>query len=344
MITDFPIEVLLPSGTVNLGPDVCCDGFSRHAKARVQTHVHVDHMDGFNRSKGHQDILLSEPTKQLLIVELNAELKYRTNLKALELSKPYQIGASTVTLVGSEHMLGAVQVLVELEDGTRVGYSGDFQWPIDQVIQVDALVVDSTYGNPANVRTFTQGECEERLVELVRRQLSLGPISIQAHRGTLQRALQVLNGTIECPLIGSDRLRREVQVYRDCGYTIAPIISAGSEQAYEVLKDPRHIRIYSTGDRSPVDIASGSKITLSAYFTHTDQPIIEYSDRAFGVALSNHADFVGTLEYVRSSGAQFVMTDNTRSGKGYDLANEITRRLGVYARPSTSIGSKGWGE
>ena len=63
-------------------------------------------------------------------------------------------------------MLGAVQVLVELEDGTRVGYSGDFQWPIEDVIQVDALVVDSTYGKPANVRKFTQGECEERLIEV----------------------------------------------------------------------------------------------------------------------------------------------------------------------------------
>ena len=44
MMVDYPIEVLMPSGTVRLGPDVCCDGFSRHVKARVQTHVHVDHM------------------------------------------------------------------------------------------------------------------------------------------------------------------------------------------------------------------------------------------------------------------------------------------------------------
>ena len=344
MTVDYPIEVLLPSGPVNLGPDVCCDGFSRHAQARVQTHVHVDHMDGFNTSKGHQRILLTEPTKRLLIAELNADLCYRTNLKALELSKPYQIGASSVSLLASQHMLGAVQVLVELEDGTRVGYSGDFQWPIEDVIQVDALVVDSTYGKPANVREFTQGECEERLIALVNRRLGLGPVIIQAHRGTLQRALQVLNGTIDCPLIGSDRLCREVEVYQEFGYTIAQILSAGSEEGAEALGDPRHIRIYSTGDQAPSDIASGSRVTLSAYFTRPDQPITEYSDRAFGVALSNHADFYGTLEYVRTSGAKFVVTDNTRGGKGYDLATEITRRLGIPARPSTGIESKSWGQ
>ena len=344
MTVDYPIEVLLPSGTVNLGPDVCCDGFSRHAKARVQTHVHVDHMDGFNTSKGHQSILLTEPTKRLLIAELNADLRYRTNLKALELSEPYQIGTSSVSLLASQHMLGAVQVLVELEDGTRVGYSGDFQWPIEDVIQVDALVVDSTYGKPANVREFTQGECEERLIALVHRRLALGPVIIQAHRGTLQRALQVLNGAIDCPLIGSDRLCREVRVYQEFGYTIAQTLPAGSEEAAEALGDPRHIRIYSTGDQAPSDIASGSRVTLSAYFTRPDQPITEYSDRAFGVALSNHADFYGTLEYVRASGAKFVVTDNTRGGKGYDLATEITSRLGIPARPSTRIESKSWGQ
>ena len=312
MMADYPIEVLLPSGTVNLGSDVCCDGFSRHAKARVQTHVHVDHMDGFNTSKGHQNILLTEPTKRLLIAELNADLSYRANLKALELSEPYQVGTSLVSLVASQHMLGAVQVLVELEDGTRVGYSGDFQWPIEDVIRVDALVVDSTYGKPTNVREFTQGECEERMIALISRQLARGPVVIQAYRGTVQRALQVLNGAIDCPLIGSDRFCREVQVYQDFGYTIGKLHSAGSEEATEALRDPRHIRIYSTGDQAPPDIAGGSRVTLSAYFTRPDEPVTEYSERSFGVALSNHADFNGTLEYIRASGAKFVVTDNTR--------------------------------
>ena len=343
MTVDYPIEVLLPSGTVTLGPDVCCDGFSRQAKARVQTHVHMDHMKDFATSKGNQDILLTEPTRRLLIAEFNADLNYRSNLKPLEQFQFHLVGKSSVSLVASQHMLGAVQVLVELDDGTRIGYSGDFQWPIDDVIQVDALVVDSTCGNPSNIREFPQGECEERLAALVHRQLALGPVIVKAHRGTLQRALQILNETIDCPLIGSERFRREVQVYRDFGYTIGPIIPAGSEEADEAQKTARYIRIYGTGDHEPTDIGRGSRIVLSAYFTRPDQPIVEYSDRAFGVALSNHADFLGTLEYVRKSGAKFVVTDNTRGGKGYELATEITRRLGIPARPSTAIVSKGWG-
>ena len=343
MKADYPIEVLLPSGTVNLGSDVCCDGFSRNAKARVQTHIHVDHMDGFDTSKGHQKILVTEATKKLLIAELNADLKYRANLKALELCTPYQIGSSLVSLVSSQHMLGAVQVLVELEDGMRVGYSGDFSWPLENVIQTDGLVVDSTYGNPESVREFTQGECEERFISLVRRQLALGPLILKAHRGTLHRGLQVLNGTIECPLIGSERLCQEVQVYRDFGYTIGKVFPTGSEEATQAIQDPRHIRIYGAGDAAPSDIDRGSRVTLSAYFTRPDDPVVEYTHRAFAVALSDHADFNGTLEYIRASGAKFVVTDNSRGGRAYGLATEITRRLGIPARPSTNYESRSWG-
>ena len=205
-------------------------------------------------------------------------------------------------------MLGAVQALVELEDGTRVGYSGDFQWPIEDVIQVDALVVDSTYGKPANVREFTQGECEERLVALVHRRLALGPVIIQAHRGTLQRALQVLNGAIDCPLIGSDRLCREVRVYQEFGYTIAQILSRRIRRSGRGIGRPKTHQDLQHRGPSTVRHCQRLQSHLSAYFTRPDQPITEYSDRAFGVALSNHADFYGTLEYVRASGAKFVVT------------------------------------
>ena len=45
-MTTYPIDVS-PSGAVVLGRDVCCDGFHLPCRARVQTHVHSDHMDDF---------------------------------------------------------------------------------------------------------------------------------------------------------------------------------------------------------------------------------------------------------------------------------------------------------
>src|ERR1700676_358597 len=130
------------SGIITLGPDVACDGLHRDYGVRVQTHVPLDHMHNFHTSKSLQDIYLSEATYQLLVAEFNADLLFRDNLIPLQFGEPCLIRSSRVWLVPSAHMLGSVQVAVELPDGVRVGYSGDFHWPLDEVIQVDQLVVE----------------------------------------------------------------------------------------------------------------------------------------------------------------------------------------------------------
>src|SRR5437870_366075 len=133
----FPLEVS-PSGAILMGKRICCDGFHRDFAVRIQTHIHDDHMEHFETSKGFQDILMSEPTKKLLLREFNADLDFRQNIKAVKLHAPQKLSGEIVTLVSSGHMLGSVQVAVQLKNGVRLGYSGDFQWPLEKVIKVDA--------------------------------------------------------------------------------------------------------------------------------------------------------------------------------------------------------------
>src|SRR5690242_11296719 len=104
-MSHYPIDVAM-SGAVILGPDVTCDGFLREAKARVQTHIHSDHMRDFASSKGLQEIILSEPTRQLLIFELDADLPYRSNIRSLNDESQHEVNESRVSLVSSGHMLG----------------------------------------------------------------------------------------------------------------------------------------------------------------------------------------------------------------------------------------------
>ena len=141
---------------------------------------------------------------------------------------------------------------------------------------------------------------------MVRRLVASGPVHVTAHRGTLQRALQIINDEIGCPVIGSLRLSKEIEVYREFGYTIQPLVAHPSDEANLLLRDGYCVRVYGTGDQGPVDIGSGAKIVLSAYFTRPDTPVVEYSERAYGVAMSNHADFEETIDYVRATNARFV--------------------------------------
>jgi putative mRNA 3-end processing factor len=340
-VTDLPIDVA-GSGAVTLGDEVVCDGFQIGYPVRAQTHVHMDHMMEFERSKGFQDIYMTRPTRRLLEAERNADLPYRSNLVDTDSGVTHQLEKSTLTLVKSDHMLGSAQVLVELSSGVRLGYSGDFQWPMETPIQADALVVDSTYGSPNSQRLYSQGEAEDQFLELVLSRLAYGPVHVKAHRGTVQRALQVLDGQVDCAVLGSNRFIAEVAVYREFGYAICDVLGETAEAADQVRADGRYIQFYGKGDRLPVDVGVGTMISLSAYMSRPDTPLLVYSERAFRVAMSNHADFRGTLEYVAATGAKYVVTDNTR-GRGVELAVELRARLGVDARPSQNELSLEWG-
>ncbi len=337
----FNVDVAA-SGAVLLGKSVVCDGFQRDRAIRVQTHVHDDHMSDFESSKGFQDLYMSEATRRLLIAEFNADLDVRDNIITLGHGKPGECVGGRLTLLSSGHMLGAVQVGLETADGLRLGYSGDFHWPLDHVMKVDELVVDSTYGNESSVRSYSQEEAEAKFLQLVIRQLKKGSVHVKAHRGTVQRALQILAGNINVPLLASDRLCQEVAVYQQFGCAVCDITSIKSDPGREALEKDRYVRFYSKGDRVPADTTGGSTIVLSAFMNKTDDPVIEYTERSYSVALSNHADFEGTLAYVAETGAKKVVTDNTR-GKGVELALSLQQRLGVDAKPSSNIDSREWG-
>ena len=330
------------SGAVLLGDHVVCDGFQRNRACRVQTHVHDDHMHDFERSKGFQNLYMSEATRSLLIAEFNADLEYRENIIAVSHGSTVACDGGHLTLLPSGHMLGAVQVALETPDGRKLGYSGDFHWPVDDVIQVDELVIDGTYGSEASIREYSQEQAETRFLQLIYEKLRKGSVHVKAYRGTIQRALQILSGNIDVPLIASTRLCDEVAVYQQFGCAVGDLMLATSPKGQEALKGTRYVRLYSKGDRTPVDLKEGAKIVLSAFMHNMNDPVIEYSDRGYSVALSNHADFNGTLEYILATGATSVVTDNTR-GHGVELALAIKHHLGIKVRPSSNLESHEWG-
>jgi|GEM_PF-352977 len=330
-------------GAVMLGDKVTCDGFIFGFPYRVQTHIHEDHMESFDSSKGYQHILMSEATKELLVVELDADIEYRSNIDAIPLGSRYRGEGIELEMFSNGHMVGSAQVAVTISGGPKVGYSGDFNWPLEKVIQVEALVVDSTYGSQNSVRKYSQDDACSRFVELVLEKVKTCPVLIKAHPGTLQRALELLDGELTCPILASRRLAAEAEVYRRFGYSIGSLIIIDSTEAQQVIAEGRYIRLYGRRETPPSDPESNTVIVLSAYMTSPDEPLLEFSERSYRVAISSHADFEGTLEYVKATGATEVVTDNSRGGHAIELAVALKTRLGIEARPSSQAFSRGWG-
>jgi len=248
-----------------------------------------------------------------------------------------------IVLADNGHMLGSAQVEVTLPNGLRCGYSGDFSWPLERVIEVEELVLDSTYGSPDSVRRFTQEEANNRFVDLVVERVKAGPVLISSHRGTLQRAISYLDDAIKDPIIASPRLCNELEVYKQHGYSLTRVLSTKAKEAKTVVSEGRYIRLYGTGDRRPTDIGEATSITLNAYMSRLDEPVTAYSDKSFCVAFSDHADYEETLEYVRATRTKKVMTDTTRGGHGVELAQALKRELGIDAQPSNNQYVREWG-
>lgn len=328
---------VLATGAVCLGSKVVCDGFVEGYPFRVQTHIHDDHMGDFDKSKGFQDFLMSPETYALLVADRNAELEFRDNFLRVRRGEEHVLSdGSKLSLVPSNHMLGACQVALELPDGFRIGYSGDFGWPLAKVIEVDELVVDSTYGSPRSVRRYTQAEAERCLLETVSERLRHGSVHIYAHRGTIERVLHVLGGNVGVPILATERRIREVRVYQNHGFAIGDLYALGSDAGLSAIQDRSYVRLYSKGDGFGNEPIGGTSVTCSAYMANADNPLMTYSDRAYRVALSNHADFNETLAYVEATGAKTVVTDNTRN-HGWELALAINMRFPeVSAEPSTN--------
>jgi putative mRNA 3-end processing factor len=256
---------------------------------------------------------------------------------------PIDFGQSRVTLLSSDHILGSAQVYVETQAGARLGYSGDFQWPLVDVPRCDALVLDSTHGNPRYKRRYKQQEVEERLLELLLTKTKEGFILLRGHSGCLQRAVTLMAGSCSLPLLASDYTIAEFAVYAKYGFPKWPMVSTRSTVARSVLASGRGICLLRINEKPPSLSAAPIKIMLSEYISDPNDPVLEFSDRDFRVAISDHADFEGLVAYASTTGAKLVITDNTRGGHAVELANELRRRIGIDARPSGFEVSREWG-
>lgn len=330
-------------GAIKLGQNVTCDGFVLGYRYRVQTHAHLDHMTHFDRSKMFQDILMSEATKSLLELK-HIDLRERTNVIALPIDGSYRNNELSIDFKSSGHMLGAVQTAITTQDGHRFGYSGDFSWPLYDVIKVDSLVLDSTYGSPDSIRRYSQEDVYEAFRELVIASIKRGPITILAHQGTLFRAMELLDGLVQCPMIANKRKINEARVFRAFGYKVLELHDMDDPDVKKLRRESNFIEFHYTGEQLPYFRGDITTIHLTASWINGKEPYLELSDHSYQVALSDHADFNETLEYVKATGAKTVLTDDVRGNNADLLASAITSRLGIQARPAKPNYNRSWGE
>lgn len=321
-------------GAVLLGRYVVCDGFEWDRKIAIVTHIHSDHTVHFERCLGYYDLIFCSPeTKELLITLEGDWLRLRRNLISLPYENPYSYKEECITLHPARHILGSSQVLVEDQDGVRIVCTGDFDFPTTNPIEADVLVLDATFGDPTQVAKHSRDEIIECLVSTVKKELETSSVCILSHRGKLQQVMNILNDTgLTIPFLCEHDIFEMCETYQNCGVNMGSVLSLKDNAAQEVIeRGERHITFHLLGRKlellPPIHY---TKIRVSRW--GTTESFYRVADDYCIVALSDHADFNGILEYVRQSRPKLVITDNYRAGSADSLAQAIRNELHIEAK------------
>lgn len=318
------------NGAVLLGDSVACDAFSADMPLRIVTHAHADHLGGLRKSlKLCEKVLMTKATRDLAET-LDDSLKLRgRSVETMEYDTPIKFGDEKITLVKADHILGAAQVLVEDAGGIRIAYSGDFRTDGSPVVNCDVLVVDATYGSPSCRRRFDV-DVRELLVSMVEKRLRGGAVYVFGYHGKLQEIMKLLReADVAVPFVMPERVYEVTKVCEQHGMNLGCLSLSTADDGRELLESNLPcIAFYHMNSRQHVGL-SNSRICVSGWEFNT--PCRQIGDREYLVALSDHSDFDGIIEYVKRSHAKQVITDNYRGNNGTVLAKEIRKRLGISA-------------
>ncbi len=318
-------------GAVLLGKNVACDGFEESRPLRVVTHAHADHLVGLGRSlRSSESVVMTAATKDLIEVLNGPNFLSKGNVRTVEYGEPLKFDGEQLTLHRVGHILGAAQALVEDSEGARVLYTGDFRIKDTPVLESDVMVIEATYGNPCRTRNFGD-EARLELVSLVEQQLRQGPVYVFGYHGKLQEVMRILHEEgVKVPFVMPERVLRVSKVHQKHGVRIhRPLWSTCHQLQSTLLRDEKFVAFYHMSWRKKVGL---DKFRICVSGWEFNFPCRQIGEKEYLVALSDHSDFKGLLEYVSRSSPKLVITDNYRAGDAAALAQHIKRQLGIEAK------------
>ena len=317
-------------GAILLGNSVACDAYAENRPLRVVTHAHADHTGGLRWSlRECQKVIMTEATRDLIDI-LEGPLGPRLeSIETLAYEKPLRFDGEQVTLFKANHILGAAQVLVESEEGERVVWTGDFKLDGTPVLDCDTLVVESTYGSPMCRRSFDV-DVRELLVHMVEERLRHGVVYVFGYHGKLQEVMQILHDAdVSVPFVMPEKVYHVSKVCERHGMRLGCLTLSTEKEAKALLEENLPcVAFYHMNSRGKVGLGN-ERICVSGW--EFQKPCRRIGEKEHIIALSDHSDFNGLIEYVRQAKPKRVITDNHAGGHGETLAKEIKMRLGIPA-------------
>ncbi|MGB9671522.1 MAG: exonuclease, partial [Candidatus Norongarragalinales archaeon] len=150
------------------------------------------------------------------------------------------------------------------------------------------------------------------------------------YHGKLQEVMQILhNAGLKAPFVAPERVFHVSKICEKHGMRVGRIMRLEEKEAKMMLeRNQPCVAFYHMSLRGKVGRGCFCVYVSGWEF---DVPCHEIADKEYVIALSDHSDFDGLMEYVRRSRPKLVITDNFRVGYAETLARHIQRRFNVSA-------------
>jgi hypothetical protein len=127
-----------------------------------------------------------------------------------------------------------------------------------------------------------------------------------------------------------DKILKVSKIHQKHGVRICrPLWSTRRQLQATLFGDERFVAFYHMSWRKKVAL---DKFRICVSGWEFNFPCRQIGEKEYLVALSDHSDFKGLLEYVRQSCPKLVITDNYRAGDAEALAKHIKKQLGIEAK------------
>jgi putative mRNA 3-end processing factor len=167
-------------------------------------------------------------------------------------------------------------------------------------------------------------------VELVEEHLKDGAVYVFGYHGKLQEVMQILHDAdVAVPFVMPEKVYNISKVGERHGMRLGCITLSHEKEGKQLLEENLTcVAFYHMNQRGSVGHNS-HRICVSGWEFRS--PCRRIGEKEYVVALSDHSDFNGLIEYVRQAAPKRVITDNHGGGHGEALAKEIQKRLGIPA-------------
>ncbi|MEK6957956.1 MAG: hypothetical protein AABW99_03190 [archaeon] len=296
----------------------------------IITHAHSDHA----KTSSTNTYYLTPETASLIGAEENG-----VSVKKIPFGKKFKLNEFECSFHSSGHILGSAQLKVS--NGVDVVLTSDFKlqksilFEPAEILPSNILVIESTFGLPK----FSFPEREKVYEDMIH----------WMHSNISKKNFVVLGGYAtgkaqELTKIVNEFLRETPLVHKK-------IFDQNKIYEKEGIKLGNYLELNHNLNESNVLIVPPSMINdhlllaLQHQLGRHVEAAIATGWNNYGryktFPLSDHADFNSLLRYVKESAPKMVLTTH---GFENEFARQVTRRLGIPARPLSRHGQKTLGE